>query len=192
MPVERLRATLANTTQSAEVTHTVPLMCHMSARFKHLRYPRLAETVCVDTIPVSVTDIDGYNGVTVFFGERSKMLNLYPYKRRTDFLPTYKQFVTDEGVPSHLHSDGAKEFFSKSMKKLHAEYNTTISSTEPNHPWQNPVETQIVNRMKAFERTIMDTSGAPDNSWLYAWRYFAYIHNRYSSNGKTDVHIYKY
>jgi hypothetical protein len=188
--LDRIKTTMLNTTQSAIATHTAPLMRHMAARFRWLRHPRLSETVCTDDVFGSCSDIHGYNGCSDLFGEQSKMLNIYPFKKKSDFATTYKDVVRDEGTPSVLHSDRAPEILGIDMKTLHREWGTRVTTTEADSPWQNPAETQIINRMKTFGRMVMEISGAPPHLYIYAWMLFAYAHNRTSQpalNNKTPI-----
>ena len=188
--LDRIKKTFRNTTQDAVVIHTVPMMRGIAARFRWLRYPRLRETICTDDIPAPTLTPKGYKGVVAFFGERSKMLNIYPYKQKSNFAEIYKEFVKDEGIPSSLHSDNAKHLTGRIIQQLNRDWWTKASTTEPHHPWQNPLETQIVDRMKKFGDLVMDASGAPKEVWFYAWNLFAYVNNRISQpalNDKTPI-----
>jgi len=189
--LDRIKETIKRTTQSAQQLNQYPLLRHVAARFRFLRYPRLREIIATDSIFSSTPSInEGYNGANVFYGTNSKYVRLYPFKSESEFPDTYLDFIKDEGIPSVLHSDNAKTITSKKMEKLHREYNSRWTSTEPHHPTQNPAEIEIINSIKTFGRTIMDLTGAPDNLWWYAWQLYAYTHNRVSNpslRGKTPM-----
>ena len=63
----QVKATLDNTTQSARIVNHIPMMRHLAARFRWLRYPRLRETVACDTVFSSVPSLrNRYTGVSLF------------------------------------------------------------------------------------------------------------------------------
>ena len=46
------------------------------------------------------------------------MINLYPMKSKAEFPNTYADFLREEGIPTVLRRDGAKEEDSSTVKKM--------------------------------------------------------------------------
>lgn len=186
--VDRIRKTLDNTTQMAKAMNILPMVRHYAARFKMFRHRRLQETVATDTIFSNIQDIDGKACAQIFFGTRSRYLNVYGMNSKKHYPTALKDFMRDEGIPSVVHSDNAKEQTSSQVEDIYRRYLVKNTSTEPDHPWQNPAETQIISKAKSFARALLDQTGAPAYLWLLAMEYFAYVHNRLSNDqlgGKT-------
>jgi len=191
-PVERIRKTLLHTTQMAKAANVLPMLRHFAARFKWFRHRRLREIVCTDTVFSNILDLHGKSCFQVFFGATSRYLNIYGMNSKRHFPKAMKDLIRNEGIPSVIHSDNAREATSAQIDEIFRDHVIRRTTTEPNHPWQNPAETQIIGNAKSFVRFLLDRTGAPPFLWLYALQYFAYIHNRTSNDlldGQTPYFV---
>jgi hypothetical protein len=65
-----------------------------------------------------------------------------------------KELIQDEGIPSEIHTDGAKELMQGSWKQTCQEAGIRVTQTEKNSPWQNCTEVKI--RAQETCKTIHD------------------------------------
>ena len=89
----------------------------------------------------------------------------------------YRDFIRDQGAPSALRRDNAKEEQSEVVKDINREFMIKDQYTEPYHPQQNPVETSAIRYLKGQIQIVLDQTGAPDALWYMAAQYIADIHN---------------
>ena len=76
IPKKRVSDTLENTTTMAELDSRLPLRRHIKARFPQLKYKRLTETYCTDTLFASTKSLEGYTCAQLFVGKESKYTKL--------------------------------------------------------------------------------------------------------------------
>jgi hypothetical protein len=105
------------------------------------------------------------------------MMNVYGMRSKIEVPKAYKDFTREEGIPSVLHQDGAKEQSSEKMLTINQDFIVRDSFPKPNSPWQNPVEAHSIRWLKGTSQVLMDQQGAPDILWLQAMEYMANIHN---------------
>jgi hypothetical protein len=170
IPVETIKRTLEATTQYAKAVSNFPMMTHMVARFKFLRWHRLNEVVSMDETFSTAQAHDRSNGAMIYYGCVSMMINVYGMTAKSQALETYKEFVRDEGIPSVLHRDGAKEQQSQAFLQFNREILVKDTFTEPYNPQQNPVEGHAIRWLKRASQKLMNWTGAPDELWLAAFQ----------------------
>ena len=108
MPEERVKATIANTTQLiplVECETRAILRDHILERLAALRPRRLRETWYTDTFFVSVRSSQGHTCFQLFVAENHKFLSAYPMKREANGPASYSDFVRFIGAPETLKRD---------------------------------------------------------------------------------------
>jgi hypothetical protein len=65
---------------------------------------------------------------------------IYPMKSKSETPDSLLTFIHDVGIPSSIHSDGAKELSQGRFKTICTEYGIPSTITEPYSPWQNRAE----------------------------------------------------
>ena len=176
-PLEVVRQTLLHTTQLAKAIIHAPLKKHFHSRFRYLNRLCIHETVSMDTLLANCKGVTGKSCAQVFYGITSHVMNVYGMKSKAEVPAIYKDFIREEGIPSILHRDGAKEQASEAMQDINREFIVKDSFPEPHSPWQNPVEARSIRWLKNTAQVLMDCQGAPDIVWLQAMQYMAEIHN---------------
>ena len=74
IPKKRVHDTLENTTTLARLDSRYPQRRHIKARFPQLKYKRLTETYCTDTLFASTKSLEGYTCAQLFVGKDSKYI----------------------------------------------------------------------------------------------------------------------
>ena len=74
------------------------------------------------------------------------MINVSGMKKQTHFVWAYQDFPREEGVPSALRRDQAKNEKSKEVMKIHRELLIKDAFSEAGNQQQNPVEAHAVRR----------------------------------------------
>ena len=136
-----VKQTLEHTTQLAKTKITYPLSRHFKARNPFSNVHRLDEVVSTDPLFANCPSLDhGFIGAQVFFGLKSHNINLYGIKSKGEFPKVYKDFIRENGAPSTLRRDNAKEENSNAVLELHRELLIKDEFSEAHHQHQNPVE----------------------------------------------------
>jgi YD repeat-containing protein len=99
-----------------------------------------------------------------------------PLDRESQASEFLLEFIQHVGIPSHLHTDGAKMQTMGEWKKIVKQYHIRTSETEPYSPWQNRAESGI-RELKQHTRRIMQRTLTLTCLWDYACVYVARIHN---------------
>src|SRR5688500_12220916 len=94
--------------------------------------------------------------------------------------------IRDQGAPSALRRDNAREEQSEMVKDINREFIIIDQYTEPYHPQQNPVEFSIIKCLKSQVMIVLDQTGAPDSLWYKAAQYKVNIHNICSDGSFSD------
>jgi hypothetical protein len=150
---------------------------HLKRRFQMLRHKRLNEVIDTDRYFANEKSIEGYHCAQVFFGMISKMLNIDGMKTESESADLYLDFIKKYGNQSALLRDNAKSEMSQRVEDIHRDLIIADQWTEPHSPWQNPAELNGVKYLKSHAQVLLDRTGAPDNLWLLAQDYLAYLHN---------------
>ena len=143
--VEAIKKTFENTTQFAKSYTPFPMQRHWRAMYKWFNYARITETVCTDTILVNVPDVRrGSSCAQAYYGVKSHMINVYDMYTKSQAHGTYQDFIREEGVPLALHRDNSGEQNDTRFEKTNRELHVRDTTTEPDHPHQNPAETGLL------------------------------------------------
>jgi len=157
-----------------------PLQKHLQPRFgDYHNIKHLEEPISTDPIFANCRSIyNGYTGVQAFFGVKSHMMNVEGFRRKGEFPNNYRDFIRQEGAPSILRRDNAKEENSDLVLDIQRELYIKDEFSEPYYPNQNPVESRMIRYLKQSSHTLMDITGAPPVAWYYAITYICEVHNR--------------
>src|SRR5210317_1527925 len=151
---------------------------HFQAMYKWFNFNRLQETVCTDTIFVNVPNIGcGSVCAQVFYGVRSKVINIYGMITKRGAHDSYQDFLREQGIPSVLHRDNSGEQNDTRFRATNRELHVKDTTTEAYHPHQNPAETRAISFLKRAGKSLIAMSGAPAEVWLFALKYVARVHN---------------
>jgi hypothetical protein len=177
-PLEIVKSTLERTTQMAKMIIRHPLTRHVKSRFPHMNVTRIDEPVSTDPMFANCRSIyHGYTAAQVFYGTKLHTMFVYGIKSKADFPRVYRDFIRDQGAPSALRRDNAKEEQSELVMDINREFMIKDQLTEPYHPQQNPVETNAIRYLKGQIHILLDITGAPDSAWYMAAKYIADINN---------------
>jgi hypothetical protein len=121
-PLEVIRQTLLHTTQLAKAIVHAPLKQHFHSRFWYLNRLRLQETISMDTLFANCHGVTGKSCTQIFYGITSHMMNVYGMRSKVEVPTVYKDFIREEGIPSVLHRDGAKEQSSEKMATINWDF----------------------------------------------------------------------
>ena len=181
IPESRVKNTLENTTQLAELDTRLPLRRHLKSRYPQLKNnrPRLAETYCTDTMYASKKSIEGYTCAQLFVGKSSKYTKVYGMHQEAQGIDALQDFIRDVGAPYNIHSDNSKMQTSNAWKDVLRHYNISQTTTEPYHPQQNYAERRIQD-VKALTKQMLDRAGVPGKLWYLALAYASILLNKVS------------
>ena len=120
-------------------------------------------------------------------------IKIYSMKSKSQAHDTLTTFIHEVGVPTHLHSDYAKEIFEGEMAKKMKRYEIRNTLNEPHSPWQNYAE-DCIRIVKNWTRSFMQSTNTPIRLYYYALRYTCNIKNRTASNsvrldGRTPYEV---
>ena len=177
LPLQVIRETLKRTTQSAKAIVHFPFIRHIASRFAWMNRFRLREKVSTDVLFAHAKGLYGVTCAQVYYGMTSRMINVYPMKSKAEFPNTYADFLREQGIPTVLRRDGAKEEDSSTVKKMQRKHLVKDEFSEPHHQQQNPVELNAIKYLKHHGEALLDRTGAPKSLWFHAIKYIAGIHN---------------
>ena len=196
LPVDRIKKTLATTTQNYRAAAHYPFRKHFKSRFPAANVKRLPEWFSTDTLfhdtPAHDDGIPGHGSCTMlqlYGGVDSHFLAGYPLKSESDMPSTMEDFLRDHGAPFGLMSDGAKAELSSSVKNLLRLYCIKDRQSEPHYQHQNHVERRIQD-VKRISNNIMDRTGTPDKFWLLCTLFVIGLLNHVTNlNGVTPLSL---
>lgn len=177
-PKKRVEKMLEKTTQLAKMTIRNQLRHHIKPRNPHMNVTRIDEPVSTDPMFTNCRSIyHGYMAAQVSFGTKSHTIIMCGIKSKAEFPRVYRDFIRDQGAPSALRRDNAKEEQSKLVKDINREFMIKDQYTEPHHPQQNPVKSSAIRYIRNQVMIVLDQTGAPDLLRYMAALYIADIHN---------------
>jgi hypothetical protein len=115
-----------------------------------------------------------------------KFLRIFPMKRKSEAASTLIQLIQDIGIPSHIHTDGARELQYGKWRDVCQEYGIKQTITEPYSPWHNRAEVNIREAKKAIYR-LMQCTLTPKPLWDYCANYMSEI-TCFPANDLTALH----
>ena len=99
-----------------------PLRKHLKSRAPFLNVTRLDEVVSTDPIFANCPSLHhGYLGAQVFYSLDSHCIDVYGFRSKGEFPRVYKDFIREQGAPSVLRRDNAKEEQSAEVLEIHRE-----------------------------------------------------------------------
>ena len=112
------------------------------------------------------------------------MINVCRMTKKGDFPKVCQDFIQEEGIPSVLRRDQAKNEQSKEVMEICWEFLEICweflikdEHLEADNQQQNPVEVHAIRWLKQHCNVIMDCAYCPDEGWLDTLRHLANIHN---------------
>ena len=121
-PLDIVKATLASTSQLTRMVIRYPLRRHYKSRAPFLNVHRLDEVVSTDPFFANCPSLHhGYLGAQVFYGLTSHCIDVYGFKSKGEFPTLYRDFIRENGAPSTLRRDNAKEEQSTAVQDIHRE-----------------------------------------------------------------------
>ena len=126
---------------------------------QQFRYNRLNTRFYSDTMFVTTKSIRGNKCAQIFVNDTG-FTRVYPMKSKSLAGQALNCLFTEVGVPTMLHTDGAKEMMLGQWKEIrdkHGGIKQTLA--EPYSPWQNRAEAEIREVKKQVTR-IMSRTGA--------------------------------
>jgi transposase InsO family protein len=182
--VERLKKTLAATTQYARAIGRIPFRMHYKTRFPAANVRRFNDDVATDTFFADTPAIDdgirGHGGcmmAQIFCGKKTQLTAAYPMKSESEMPATLQEFIRKEGAPNLLFSDNAKVQIGAAVNAILRHYGIDDHQSESYHQHQNYAERRI-QEIKRFVDVLMDRTGTPAGYWLLCLLYAVYLLNR--------------
>lgn len=164
---ERIKATLAATTQFGRTVVRFPFRMHFKTRFPAANVDRLNDAVATDTFfsdtPAVNDGIPGHGGCTMaqIFCARTSQLGLaVPMRSEKDMPQTIHEWIRTYGAPNMLISDNAKVEIGRTVQDILRYYMIKDHQSEPQFQHQNYAERRI-QELKRMLNTILDRTGAP-------------------------------
>ena len=156
--------TLKNTTQS----HRAQLWGHLPNRLltrqSHMRFPRIKDIIYSNTFFASVPSKSRNNTCAQLFATANDFCEAYLMKTKGDAGDKLDAFITKHGIPSSLHTDGAKEEQIGKRNEVRKKFQLTQTSNEPHTPQQNRTELEIRDT-KDHYCCIIDRKRVPQALW---------------------------
>ena len=100
-----------------------------------------------------------------------------PMRLKSEAPQALKELIQDVGIPSEIHTDGAKELTQGSWKQICQESGIRVTQTEKNSPWQNRTEVEI-RELKKHVRRFMTKTQTPLVLWDFCCSYAVELRNR--------------
>ena len=118
---------------------------------------------------------------------------LTPMKLKSQAGHALLEFIQDIGIPSALHTDGAKEQTMGKWRDVCMSHGIKQTLTEPYSPFQNRAEINIRELKKHVQR-IMGKTKTPKRLWDFCASYVAELHRLtaqplYSLHGRTPYEM---
>ena len=146
---------------------------HPNFRVKHLD-----EAWSTDPIFANCPSLHhGYIGAQIFYGLTSRQIDVHGFRKPRNFAKIYRNQIREQGAPSLLRRDNAKEEQSEEVQEIHRELYIKDGFSEKDHPNQNPVESKAIKWLKEASHVLLDRTGTPDAAWYLAIKYLSEIHS---------------
>ena len=97
------------------------------------------------------------NTCGVIFVNNMGFLHIVPMKSKSEAGNALTEIFEDKGVPTIMHTDGAKEFTQGHWKEILSQHGIKQTFAEPYSPWQNRAEAGIREHKKQVLRVLRQT-----------------------------------
>ena len=184
--IDKAKATIQATTQHAVRDITKPFTRRLRTPQALYRRRRFRGTVYTDTMMSGIKSMRGNKCaqlmVTDFYD-----CTVYPLPSKSKAYAAMSRYFIDRGVPSHIHSDNAKEMTtSKKWKKtLEDEGGIKATTTEPESPFQNNAEREI-RHLQSQALRLLQKSGASLRFWDDCMEHVAELRSRTARPNDLD------
>ena len=139
---------------------------------------RRNEPVATDTIWADVPAVDnGALGAQFFCGTQTLFCDVFEVRTDADSVHTLEDVIRKRGAMDVLVSDRARAEISKAVKRILRHLCIDDWQSKPQYHHQNPAE-QCYRWVKESCNRVMNTTGAPDYTWLLALQYVCFVGNR--------------
>lgn len=169
---DRIKATTQNFIRSA--LH--PIEHRFRTKQVMLRYNNLACKIYSDIFFSDSISIAGNKCAQLFVSDFG-YIKFVPTKLKSEAGYALQEFLRDNGIPTQVHTDKAKELALGTWKQVCRDVNILMTKTEPKSPWQNRTEVEI-RELKKHTRRFMSRTGTPLALWDYCCQYTAEFRNR--------------
>lgn len=173
IPLQNAKRTLNATTNNYARTNEGRLSRRFKTDLFQKRYRRMGgwfSRFYTDTLFFKTKTLNSFTCAQLY-GNRAKFCKIYPMTSKSDAHESLSSLVHEIGIPSEIHSDGAKEIALGQYRKLMTKYSIFHSMTEPYSPWQNYAE-DCIRIIKNSARYFMQASQTPirllDHALMYA------------------------
>ena len=135
--IKTAERTLKATTQLGVQSAIHPLHCRYRTKQLPYRYNQLNMKLYVDVFFSSVPLLSG-NTCGVIFVNNLGFLHIVPMKSKSQEGNALTEFFKDKGVPTVMHTDGAKEFMQGHWQEILSQQGGIKQTfADPYSPWQN-------------------------------------------------------
>ena len=135
--IKTAERTLKATTQLGVQNTIHPLHCRYRTKQLQYRYNWVNTKLYADVSFLSVLSLSG-NTCGVIFVNNLGFLHIIPMKSKSQAGNALTEFFEDKGVPTVMHTDGAKEFTQGHWQEILSQHGGIKQTfAEPFSPWQN-------------------------------------------------------
>ena len=176
--LQTARDAIKVTTQKMIRNAVHPLQRKFRTMKQQLRYNYLGGShgrLYSDTLISRLKSIRG-NSVAQIFVNNAKWKKVVPIPTKAHAPTALKIVVQDIGIPSHIHTDGAREMTRGEWKKYCDLLAIKMTHVEPYSPFQNKAELGI-NELKHDLKWRMTLTETPRRLWDYCLEYCADVNN---------------
>lgn len=131
-----------------------------------------------------------YHAAQVFYGMTSHVINVHGLQSRQQVGDSSKDFIRYEGAPWCFRMDNTPKQNSQALNKAFWNLHIATEQIEPLNPHQNPAELKAVKWLKHHSTIVMDRRNAPPQTWFFADKYVADMHNH--TTGESLQHAIPY
>lgn len=170
--LQNSKRTLDNTTQDYMRILEGPINRRVKTSAHQRQYNQLGgylSNFCSDTFKANCLSLRG-NLYSQLFCNRGNYTKCYHMKEKSHAHHALDSFLHEVGIPTELHTDGAKELTLGQWGKTCRRHRIHMRTTEPHSPWQNPAEV-AGGIIKRRVRRLMKYTNTPVVLWDYCWKY---------------------
>lgn len=149
---------------------------HYQSLCPGLRNFRQNETVASDTyFPTRITN-QGHTCGQMFIGVDSDFWVTYPLKNEASNGEALQDYTRTYGCPNIIKTDNAQSELGRTWLKHCRTHAIANETTEPHHPWQNPVEKRI-GYLGVMVKRVMREFNVPLSRHHWAQKWCCDVHN---------------